>query len=315
MPTAYLVYNPFAGQGMNEMISETAANVLRDAGWTLHVIEAQDGPHITHLAHQAAERGIEAFFIAGGDGSMNLAIAGLVNSNTALGVLPAGTANVWAQEIGLHTLNFLGTMDLTSSAQRLAKALTYTVDVGLCNGRPFLMWAGVGLDAYLVHRIEPRASWEKYFGVLQYSISALWNAGFWRGMNLRTEVNGEKISGHYLLAVVSNVHLYAGGVAEISPSAQLDDGLMDLWLFKGETLGDTVQMAWDLWIGRHATSEQAECIPCTSLVLESDTPLYVQVDGEPAEEANRVEIQINSGSLKVLIPEDTPYPLIQKPNN
>jgi diacylglycerol kinase (ATP) len=315
MPTAYLVYNPFAGQGINEMISETAANVLRDAGWTLHIIEAQDGPHITHLARQAAERGIEAFFIAGGDGSMNLAIAGLINSNTALGVLPAGTANVWAQEIGLHTFNILGTMSLTTSAQRLARAPAYTVDVGLCNGRPFLMWAGVGLDAYLVHRIEPRASWEKYFGVLQYSVSALWNAGFWRGMNLRTEVNGEQISGHYLLAVVSNVHLYAGGVAEISPSARLDDGLMDLWLFKGENLGDTVQMAWDLWIGRHAQSEQAECIPCTSLVLESDVPLYVQVDGEPAEEANRVEIQIRSGSLKVLIPEEAPYPLIQNPIN
>ena len=300
---------------MNEMVSETAANVLRDAGWTLHIIEAQDGPHITHLARQAADRGIDAFFIAGGDGSMNLAIAGLVDSNTALGVLPAGTANVWAQEIGLHTFNILGTMSLASSAQRLAKAPVYPVDVGLCNGRPFLMWAGVGLDAYLVHRIEPRASWEKYFGVLQYSISALWNAGFWRGMNLRTEVNGAEISGHYLLAVVSNVHLYAGGVAEISPSARLDDGLMDLWLFKGETLGDTVQMAWDLWIGRHGTSEQAECIPCTSLVLESDTPLFVQVDGEPADDANRVEIQIRSGSLKVLIPEDTPYPLIQKLNN
>jgi len=311
MPTAYLVYNPFAGLGLNEEISQTAANVLRDAGWNLNIIGTQDGLHITHLAREAVEKGVDAFFIAGGDGSMNLAIAGLVNSNTALGVLPAGTANVWAQEIGLYTLNILGTISLASSAHRLARARTYTVDVGLCNGRPFLMWAGVGLDAYLVHRIEPRASWEKYFGVLQYSISALWNAGYWRGMNLRTQVNGEQINGHYLLAVVSNVHLYAGGAAEISPSAQMDDGIMDLWLFKGESLGDTVHMAWDLWIGNHAKSEQAECIPCTSLVLESDTPLFVQVDGEPADDANRVEIQIRSGSLKVLIPDEAPYPLIQ----
>jgi YegS/Rv2252/BmrU family lipid kinase len=314
MPTAYLVYNPVAGHGVTDMVSETAANVLREAGWNLHIIPAQDGPHITYLADQAAQRGIDAFFIAGGDGSMNLAIAGLVDSNTALGVLPAGTANVWAQEIGLYTINLLGTMSLASSASRLSKAQAYTVDVGLCNGRPFLMWAGVGLDAYIVHRIEPRASWEKYFGVLQYSLSALWNAGFWRGMNLQAEVNGERISGHYLLAVVSNVHLYAGGVAEISPSARMDDGLMDLWLFKGEKLGDTVQMAWDLWIGNHEKSEQATCFPCSSLVLSSDTPLYVQVDGEPAEEANRVEIQIRSGSLKVLIPDEAPYPLTQYPS-
>jgi diacylglycerol kinase family enzyme len=131
-------------------------------------------------------------------------------------------------------------------------------------------------------------------------------------MNLRAEVNGEQISGRYLLAVVSNVHLYAGGVAEISPSARLDDGLMDLWLFEGENLGDTVQMAWDLWVGRHAESEKAECIPCTSLALESDTPLYVQVDGEPAPEDNRVEIEIHSHSLRVLIPEEAPYSLVKE---
>jgi YegS/Rv2252/BmrU family lipid kinase len=312
MPTGYLVYNPAAGRGPTDIITESAADVLREAGWRIHVIQAQDSPHITRLARQAADRGIEAFFVAGGDGSINLAVSGLINSNTALGVLPAGTANVWAQEIGLANLNILGTMSLSTSAQTLATAQAYAVDVGLCNGRPFLLWAGVGLDAFIVHRIEPRTPLEKHFAVLQYSISALWNAGFWRGMNLRAEVNGEQFSGHYLLAVVSNIHLYAGGVAEISPSAQLDDGLMDLWLFEGETLGDTVQLAWDLWIGRHAESEQAKCFPCTSLVLQSDTPLYVQVDGEPAEEANQVDIKIHPKSLKVLIPEQATYYLVKE---
>lgn len=311
MPIAYLVYNPTAGRGTTEMIMDTAANVFREAGWTMHLIQAQDGPHITQLARLAADRGIDVFFIAGGDGSMNLAIAGLVNSDTALGVLPAGTANVWAQELGLHTLNLLGNLSLAPSAQKLAKAKAYTVDVGMCNGRPFLLWSGVGLDAYLVNRIEPRASWEKYLGILQYSVSALWNAGFWRGVNLHAEVNGESIDGHYLLAVVSNIHLYAGGVVEISPSARLDDGLMDLWLFKGETLGDNVQMAWDLWVGHHSQSEQANCIHCRSLLLESNTPLFIQVDGEFAGENNRVEITVQPKALKVLIPDEAPYPLVK----
>jgi len=286
--------------------------VLREAGWRMHIIQAQDSSHITRLARTAAERGVDAFFVAGGDGSMNLAVAGLVNSNTALGILPAGTANVWAQEIGLTTLNILNNNSLSESALRLSNAQVFDVDVGVCNGRPFLLWAGCGLDAFIVHRIEPRAPWEKHFAVLQYSISALWNAGFWRGMNLQAEVNGERIRGHYLLAVVSNIHLYAGGVAKISPLARIDDGLMDLWLFEGETLGDTVQMAWDLWIGRHAQSEQAKCIPCTSLVLESDSHLYVQVDGESAQEARRVEISIQPKSLKVLIPQEAPYLLVKE---
>jgi diacylglycerol kinase (ATP) len=312
MPTGYLVYNPAAGRGPTDAITDAAATVLRESGWRIHIIQTNDGPHITRLARQAADRGVDAFFVAGGDGSMNLAVAGLVDSNTALGVLPAGTANVWAQELGLTTLNILNNLSLADCAQRLATAQAYSVDIGLCNGRPFLLWAGCGLDAFIVHRIEPRSPWEKHFAVLQYSISALWNAGFWRGMNLRAEVNGERISGHYLLAVASNIHLYAGGVANISPSARMDDGLMDLWLFEGETLGDTVQMAWDLWIGRHAESEQAKCIPCTSLALESDSNLYVQVDGEPTEEARRVEIKIQPNSIKVLIPQEAPYLLVKQ---
>jgi diacylglycerol kinase (ATP) len=311
MPTGYLVYNPAAGRGPTEIVTDAAALVLREAGWRVHIIQAQGSTHITSLARKAAERGMDAFFIAGGDGSMNLAVAGLVNSDTALGILPAGTANVWAQELGLTTLNILNNMSLAESALRLSKAQAYYVDIGVCNGRPFLLWAGCGLDAFIVHRIEPRAPWEKHFAVLQYSISALWNAGFWRGMNLQAEVNGERISGHYLLAVVSNIHLYAGGVAKISPLARIDDGLMDLWLFEGETLGDTVQMAWDLWVGRHGQSEQAKCIPCTSLVLKSDSSLYIQVDGEPTQEAKHVEIMIQPKALKVLIPQEAPYLLVK----
>jgi YegS/Rv2252/BmrU family lipid kinase len=310
MPTAYLVYNPAAGRLPTGSLAERAAFILRNAGWRLHLEQAQNGPHITQLARRAAEEGMDAFFVAGGDGSMNMALAGLMGSNTALGVLPAGTANVWAQELGLTSLSIIGGMSLEESARRLATAPIHTVDIGMCNKRPFLLWAGVGLDAFIVHRIEPRTPWDKHFAVIQYTISALWNAGFWRGMDLSAEVDGHQISGRYLLAVVSNVHLYAGGVAEISPDARLDDGMMDLWLFKGETFGDTVQMAWDLWIGHHAESEQAECIPFRSLHFQSDVPLYVQVDGEPAPEEKRVVVDVRPQTLRVLIPEQVPYPLV-----
>jgi diacylglycerol kinase (ATP) len=310
MSRAYLVFNPAAGRFPSSVLVERASKVLREAGWDLHQVEAQSGPHITQLAHQAGEEGQDAFFVIGGDGSMNLAVAGLMGSETALGVLPAGTANVWAQELGLTRLNIVRNVSIEECARRLATAQSYPVDVGLCNDRPFLLWAGVGLDAYIVHRIEPREPWEKQFAVLQYSLSALWNAGFWKGMDLRVELDGQLISGRFLLAVVSNVHLYAGGITEISPGARLDDGKMDLWLFRGETFGDTLQIALELWARRHAESNKVIYVPCRQLVLESDTPLYVQVDGEPAEEAQRVSIEICPKSLRVLIPPQAPFALI-----
>ena len=309
MPSAYLVYNPAAGRYPSWLLAARAADLLRDSGWEIQVEQTQDGAHITQLARQAAAEGVEAFLVVGGDGSLNRAIRGLQGSQTALGVLPAGTANVWAQEIGLPGLTWTRWMALEESARRLANARPRQVDLGMCNGRPFLLWAGVGLDAFIVHRIEPRTRWEKHFAVVQYMASAIWNASFWRGMNLSVEADGRRISGHFLLASVSNIHLYAGGFAELSPDARLDDGLMDLWLFRGETIGDTVQQALDIFSGNHLQSEQVEHLTFQSLVLRSDSSMYVQVDGEPVEAGKEVEVQVRPQALWVLIPSETPHAL------
>jgi diacylglycerol kinase family enzyme len=202
-------------------------------------------------------------------------------------------------------------MALEESARLLAEANTHAVDIGLCNGRPFLLWAGVGLDAFVVHRIEPRNRWEKHFAVVHYAASTVWNASFWHGANLRIQVDGKEISGHYLLALVSNIHLYGGGLVELSPDARLDDGLMDLWLFDGETLGDTVQRAWDMISGRTLQSEHIFHTPFRRLSLESDSPQYIQVDGEPASGDGAVSIEILPRSLVVFIPPNPPHLLLQ----
>jgi YegS/Rv2252/BmrU family lipid kinase len=306
---AVLVYNPAAGRFPSWMLTERAASLLRAHGWQIRMEQTHESEDIVRLAKEAVAQGMDAFFVVGGDGSINHAISALVDTPTALGVLPAGTANVWAQELGLPGLTWTRWMALEESARRLADAQVRKVDIGLCNERPFLLWAGVGLDAFIVHRLEPRTRWEKHFAVVQYTASAIWNASEWHGMNLSVEADGEQISGHFLLGVVNNIHLYAGGFAQLSPDARLDDGVMDFWLFKGETLGDTVQRVWDLIAGHHQESDQAIRIPFHQLRLKSDSPMYVQVDGEPVAVQSEVHIQVRPQSLRVLAPADTPHTL------
>jgi diacylglycerol kinase (ATP) len=312
MQQGLIVYNPMAGRFPARPLVERAGDILREQGWELQLRQTQGGEDITRLARQAAQDGLDGFFVAGGDGSINHALAGLIGSETALGVLPAGTANVWAQELGLPFLTWTRMTALEDSAQLLANAEVGRVDIGLCNGKPFLLWAGFGLDAYIVHRIEPRARIEKYFAAVQYVAEAAWNASLWRGMNLHVEIDGHKISGHFLLAVISNIHLYAGGYAQISPEARLDDGLMDLWLFEGDDIGDTVQMAVDLVSGKHVNSEQVIRFPVSSLTIESDSPLYYQIDGEPVEEDGKVSYEVLPGALRVFIPPNPPRALLSE---
>jgi YegS/Rv2252/BmrU family lipid kinase len=306
MPKAIIAYNPIAGRYPSLMLIERAADVLSQHGWDLALEQTQCSEHITQLARQAADEGMDAFFMAGGDGSLNFAVAGLIGSDTALGVLPCGTANVWAQELGLPGLSWTRWMALEESAHQLASARSCLVDVGMCNDHPFLLWSGVGLDAFVVHHIEPRNRWEKLFATAHYAASVVWYASYWHGTNLRVEADGDQIQGHFLLALVSNVHLYAGGLANLSPQARLDDGMMDLWLFEGETLGDTVQLALDLLAGRHAQSQRVHQVQFRQLRLESDSPAYVQVDGEPCDVASPVTFRVQPKSLRVLVPDLTP---------
>ena len=310
---AHLIYNPAAGRYPSWLLAERAAQVLRNNGWEIKIEKSRDGAHITDLARQAATEGIQAFIVVGGDGSINRAIEGLIGSQTALGVLPAGTANVWAQELGLPGLTWARLSALEESAKQLAGAKVWEMDVGMCNKTPFLLWSGIGLDAFIVHRIEPRSRWEKNFAVVQYAASAVWNASMWHGINLRVVTGGKELSGHFLLAVMSNIHLYAGGLAELSPNAQLDDGIMDLWLFEGQTLGDTVQRAWDLFAGRHLQSEHVHRYSACHVELESEARMYVQVDGDPVEVDGRLVIEVRPRAVRVLVPDHAPRALFRKP--
>lgn len=309
MPQAYIAYNPSAGRFPSMMLTERAASVLSSGGWQTRLERTNGGAHITELARRAVDENVDAFFIAGGDGSINFAVEGLVGSETALGVLPAGTANVWAKEFGLPDLTWTRWMALEESARRYKTATVRKVDVGICNQKPFLLWGGIGLDALIIHHLEPRNRWAKNFAVPYYLSGLLQQAAVFDGVDLHIQVNGQEIFGHYILAVASNIHLYAGGIAEISPAACLDDGQMDLWLFTGATWLEAVTHAWNLYSGQHVRSEQARCISFCEASLRSNVPLYVQLDGEPVEGAEQVSLSVKPRALKVLVPEKAPRTL------
>jgi diacylglycerol kinase family enzyme len=184
----------------------------------------------------------------------------------------------------------------------LAEAPVCAIDMGMCNGQPFLMWAGLGLDAMAIQQLEPRMRIEKYFNVPQFAAATIWNASTWHGLNLRLWVEDKKVEGHYLLALVNNIRHYMGGLANLSPQAYLDDELLDLWLFSGDSLIDAFRHAFDLWAGRHLTSDQARRIPFRYLHIEADAPFSIQMDGEPMLTSNHADISVLAGALRILIP-------------
>ncbi len=302
MADTLIIYNPAAGRIPVRYFIGGVVRVLNEQGWRVEVAESLNSRHTTQLARMAAEEKFRAVFAIGGDGTVGQAASGLIGSQTALGVLPAGTANVWAKEIGLPAFTLSHLRSLRQNARLLCNSEPCSIDVGLCNGQPFMLWAGVGLDAMTVQKLEPRKRFQKYLNVPEYFATTVWSMAIWHGMNLRVLADDRAVEGHFLLAVASNIRYYVGGLAQISPTAFIDDGTMDLWLFSGSTLADAFRHFFAMRAGRHLSSDLARCVPFRQAVIESDSSFPLQVDGEPMLGANRVEIKVLPRSLRVLMP-------------
>jgi len=307
MRKGLLLYNPAAGRFPVRRFVRGIIKPLQDAGWNIDIAETLSGTHATQTAHQAAKENYEAVFAIGGDGTVGQVASGLIHTETALGVLPAGTTNVWAIEQGQKPFSWWQWQSLHENAELLANVEPQYVDVGDCNGRPFLLWAGIGLDAQAISRIEPRPRLFKHISVPHYFVTTVWEATFWHGLDLRVYADGKLVEGHYLVAVATNIRHYAGGMSIISPEALLDDGEMDLWLLSGNSVADALRHFFDLVAGRHLTSEEARRIPFHNVRIESDAHFSVQVDGDPALGGHAVDIQSVPRALKVLMPKNALY--------
>jgi diacylglycerol kinase (ATP) len=185
--------------------------------------------------------------------------------------------------------------------------------VGVCNGRAFLLWAGLGLDAIIVAQMETHRRGRRRFALAKYLNSLFWNARRWGGMDLTIEADGARREGRYLLAVVSNIRTYAGGMSSLSPQACLDDGEMELWLFSGENMRQSLLHALRLLSGLHVRSSQIACLPFRELQIASDDRLALQLDGEPASLEGPLTVEVRRAALRVLAPESAPARLFRLP--
>lgn len=314
MRKGLLLYNPAAGRFPVRRFVRGIIKPLQDAGWSVDIAETLSGTHAIQTAHQAAHEKYDAVFAIGGDGTVGQVASGLVNSETALAVLPAGTTNVWALEQGQMPFSWWKPGNLRENAKLLANVEPQYVDIGTCNGSQFLLWAGIGLDAQTISKIEPRPRFFKHMSVPHFFATTVWEATFWHGLDLRVYAEGKLVEGHYLVAVATNIRHYAGGMSVISPNALLDDGEMDLWLLSGDSLADTFRHFFDLVAGRHLTSDEARCIPFHNVRIESDANFSLQVDGDPALGSNAAEIKVLHRALKVLMPKNALY-LLKNPKN
>ena len=279
-----------------------AQEALERNGWRIRTAASSDPKELKRLAESAVAEGCQAVFIAGGDGSVGLIASALVGSDTALGVLPSGTANVWAGELGLTGLAWPPWAALERVAERLAHGEPRLVDVGQANGRVFLLWAGTGLDARVVAALEPRTRLMKFVPTALYLAEVLRSSAAWDGVELEVEAEGQRWQGRFIVAVASNIRRYAGGLLELAPEALVDDGLLDFWLLGGRSTSDVVLRIAQMLTRAHVHAPGVVHFQSTAAIFRSKDSLHLHVDGEPLETGPQLDIQILPRHLWVLTP-------------
>jgi len=324
---AELIYNPFSGQVVVRHEVDDVIALLSRCGWSVVLQETRKPSEATELARNAVNRGAKVVIAAGGDGTVNEVANGLVDTDVALGVLPLGTTNSWALQMGIPALNpmlpgtqvaklFAGLEEqigrplpanyyrkvLLDAARVLVEGRIVAVDVGEISGRYFLISAGIGLEAAIVESISLNE--KRALGSWAYVLTAIGSAYRYAGTNVRLNLDGKVVNVSTPLIVVSNIQLY-GGMVAIGAKACVNDGKLDVYIFKGDGFFTLVQHAMKVLSHRHLQDPKVEYYQCREIVVESVRSLPVQVDGEPFTRTP-VAIRTVPSSLKVIVPKIVP---------
>jgi diacylglycerol kinase (ATP) len=308
---ARLIYNPTAGPRDVRRALSHARSFLRRHGWSVELQLTEKPGDALALARAAAQAGCDVAIAAGGDGTVNEAVNGLVGTQTALGVLPVGTGNMWAKQLGVPTYTLTNPLRLYEAAAGLAEGTIRSVDVGQVNNRYFLCWAGIGLDAQVTTEMEPRQRRTKRLGALPYAIAAILVARDFKGVRTRVSLDSSTVRGRTLLILVSNIKQYAG-VLSVAREARMDDGLLDVFVFKGLGFTYAVRHLLKLVSQRYLQDPQVIHRQVRHIEVQTEWAIPVQVDGDPIG-TTPVTLKVVPLALRVLVPSSAP-PGLFSPN-
>ena len=242
------------------------------------------------LTRRALEEGFTRIVAAGGDGTVNQVANGIAGSDAVLGLLPMGTVNVFAIELGLPSHNLKLCWDVIEGAN------VRLVDLPSANGKYFVQLAGVGLDAQVVK--ETSLALKRSFGPLSYLISAAQIAARQPPKLLVESENAPVDEGSFVL--IGNGRLY-GGPFPFFKHAVIDDGLFDVVVFKRLGYLEIIKYLQDVVFSADIRVPEVEYFQTQRLRLTSEQDVPVEVDGELAGNCP-VDFQIQKKALRVLAP-------------
>lgn len=306
-----LIINPVAGQGrVHEGLAEVEAIFKSSVRKLVVTSDAGDAEAAAYVAARFGE--FDEVLIAGGDGSVNEAVNGLlkgayesaveranVGGDAApapppLGIIPLGTQNVLARELGIP-------IGLEAVASTIHNGKTRSIDVGDADGQYFTVMAGFGFDGAVVREVIKPI--KELIGPAAYAFAGLGTLANYRSSSVRLVLDGESVDTEAYLVVVANASSYAFNQIKLAPFAALDDGWLDVCVFERAPL-DRVGFFTQIMAviaGRHLSDPRVRYYRARRVEIDSSPPIKGQLDGD-SYECTPVTISVAPKALRVYVP-------------
>lgn len=243
----------------------------------------------TLLARRSVAEGYDLVIAVGGDGTVNEVVNGLAGSETVLGVIPAGTANLFGTQMNLPG-------DVREACRVIAAGNIRRIDLGLARDRYFICLAGIGFDAYVVKKTDTRL--KKSAGAAAFAWVALRHLLFYPFRQIVMRVDDQPILRRGYLVIVGNGKYYAGDKV-ILPGADPADGYLDVCVFKRNNWWNLLEYWRGLSRGTLSRFLDVDYFKCERLSIREKGRHYVHVDAEYLCRTP-VTIRVVPGALRVV---------------
>lgn len=292
-----VILNPVAGGGRAGRMAAAIAGELASRGIAADVMLTRARGHAFELAAEAASDH-ELIVAAGGDGTIHEVANGLLSvephrRRARLAVLPIGTGNDFAKLLGGHRLEH--------AFDRILRGEPRLLDVGLVRwadqAEYFINGMGTGIDVEVVRQI---ARPPRFRGVAGYLVGVLRALRVFEPIRARLRVDGTELDRRVMIVGVGN-GVSQGGGFYITPDARPDDGRLDLCVIDEMSLPRVLVTLPQLMRGRHVSHPSVTMMTFERLEIETDAPLFFQLDGELREPAgvHRLTVEVRRGALPV----------------
>jgi YegS/Rv2252/BmrU family lipid kinase len=287
-----IIINPISG-GVRPAVARARAQLARtiaDAqGEAVDVFVSEAVGHARELAAAAVHGGARLVLAWGGDGTINEVASVLAFGDVALGIIPAGSGNGLARELGVDP----------QPARAIVQALAATprpMDVGDVDGRLFVNIAGIGVDAYVASRFS-LARRRGFLGYIPITVRAL---ATYVPTRYRMTSEGTMVSARAILVTIANSAQFGNG-ARIAPGARVDDGLLDLVVVEERSRLATLVQLPRLFNGTANRIRGCTMQRIREVTIEADEPMTFHVDGEPVVGGTKVTARVHPGALRVAV--------------